>query len=320
MVEQSYLIPNHPLEFVEWRSGERVFLLNTPFMADADWWKNISATVRNTSHKTITGVNIDLTFRRPGRVPSGLGMRLLVQPGPNLPPSRRPWWIGPGETARLAAGESDLRIWKDYLKNWGIVDIDRISLSFRSVYFDDGTGWSIGGEFRFETSHSPDPSQKKISMRRIRGNEPIEIAKMKANGARVRFDKIFRATGDWLADLTLTLRNVSDRTISSVELFVLVLESKPIGPPTSWPILARQRSIVVGGTSEVTFEYFAQMKKHASFREDISLRNTAEIGVSVVYFADGTKWAYGSYHMPNPARPGEFILDEERNRQNPVKK
>jgi len=311
---------NQPIEFVEWKSGEKVFVINSPFMADNNWWKNISTVVRNTTNKTITSLNVDLYFHRPGRMATGLGMRLYVQPRQNVSPSLNPSWIAPGETVKLAMRESDVQMWEDRLKLWGIEGIVRINLSFRGVYFDDGTGWSYGREFRFETSHSPDPTQKKISARRIRGNEPVEISKIRANGANVRFETIFKATGDWLSNLTLTLKNVSDRTISAVELSVMVLESKPIGPPTSWPIWARQHSIVAGGTSEVKFEYFDQMKKFASYREDITLRNTAELAVSVVYFADGTRWQYGAYYKPSPAKPGDFTLDEERNRRNPVKR
>ena len=52
--------------------------------------------------------------------------------------------ISPGEAANIKVGDNDFLFWENWFKNWGVVDFDRVELEIRKIYFDDGTGWSLG--------------------------------------------------------------------------------------------------------------------------------------------------------------------------------
>ncbi|MFM9903185.1 MAG: hypothetical protein ACKVQJ_01280 [Pyrinomonadaceae bacterium] len=320
-IQTGYEPANPPIEFVGWETGGRPFLSLKQVKAGNDWWKSLMLTVRNKTQKTIAYLDIHLLVPKQGQMPSQIGMPLYVRAREDLSGSgKNPRWLGPGETIQMEVRNFAVVSLSERLNEYGITDFDWLTVYLSQVYFDDGTGWSHGKDIRFESSHSADSSQKKIEKVWIGGNEPVEIVNIRANGKQTVLDQVFKADGNWLKDLRLNIRNISDRPINRILCYLSVLQSKPIGPPTGFPIEIKTSSFGVGNTFEEVFDQYDLLKKAFSYTEDITLRNTAQIRIAEVNFADGTKWQNGSFFKPDPDKLGEFILDNERYKRNPMKK
>jgi hypothetical protein len=63
-------------------------------------------------------------------------------------------------------------------------------------------------------------------------NEPLEITKLKASGKEVKFNQPFTGGGtDWFRDLSVTVKNVSNQTISSIDIRLVFYSSEAGGIP-----------------------------------------------------------------------------------------
>jgi hypothetical protein len=62
------------------------------------------------------------------------------------------------------------------------------------------------------------PSRLRTVKRLSRPDEPVQILAVKMNGKPVVFGKSFMAKDDWLGGLTLVIKNVSERSVSWVNL------------------------------------------------------------------------------------------------------
>lgn len=166
---------------------------------------------------------------------------------------------------------------------------------------------------------------KKMNFAAVRVKEPIEILEMRSNGKLVRFEEPF-VDDDWLKDLTIKFTNVSDKTITHVNLNLRFPETadagEPFGVPTTYTLnYGRTRTqeragadgikiLEPGETAEIILEptSYAKLKQFVGQRRDLNDLTTTSLSVIVVYFDDGMQWSAGDLWRPDPARLGQFVL------------
>lgn len=146
--------PKEPVKIGKLKTKEGVVGFGEKFRADDDWMKGLTFSVKNTSEKTITYLEIELNFPRDkgaqeepeahdriiyGQYPTLPGE--TTTPHPDHPPIR------PGDTVDLVL--KDYEGIREFLDNTHYpVRIYRLEVSVGDVVFDDGTKWSGGGLFR----------------------------------------------------------------------------------------------------------------------------------------------------------------------------
>jgi hypothetical protein len=146
--------PKEPVKIGKLKGKGAIIVLGEKFSADDDWMKGLTFSVKNTSEKTITYIEIELSFPRDkgtqeepdahdriiyGQYPALPGE--TATPHPDQPP------IKPGDTVDVVLKDYDGI--RDFLNNTHYpVSINRLEVSVGEVVFDDGTKWSGGGLFR----------------------------------------------------------------------------------------------------------------------------------------------------------------------------
>lgn len=146
--------PKEPVKIGKLKAKGAIIALGEKFHAEDDWLKGLTFSVKNTSEKTITYLEIELSFPRDksaqaepdahdrimyGQYPALPGE--IATPHPDQPPLR------PGETVDVVLKDYDGI--RDFLNQTHYpVSIKRLEVSVGDVVFDDGTKWSGGGLFR----------------------------------------------------------------------------------------------------------------------------------------------------------------------------
>lgn len=162
---------------------------------------------------------------------------------------------------------------------------------------------------------------KKIDFIDSHVKEPIEIVEVRSNGKVVHLDESF-ADDQWLKDLVIKFKNVSDKTITHLDFNLLFPETRESGLPLSYSLhygLFRSqqyqgalgmKELRPGDTSEVTLglKDYGQLKEALASRKDINDFTLVNLTVAVAYFDDGMQWSAGDLFRPDPARPGKFVI------------
>ena len=146
--------PKEPIKIGKLKTKGTVVVLGEKFRGEDDWMKELTFSVKNTSEKTITYLEIELNF------PRGKGAqeepdahdRIIYGQYPPLPgetatphPDQPP--IRPGDTVDVVL--RDYEGMREFLNATHYpVSINRLEVSVGDVVFDDGTKWSGGGLFR----------------------------------------------------------------------------------------------------------------------------------------------------------------------------
>ncbi len=110
-------------------------------VANSDWIKHLTFEVKNVSKKNVSYIRITLTVPQQKQMPGEMVYEVSFG-------SRNgtDGLISPGETAKIKVRENDFLFWEKRFKDWGVDDFDHVFLELRTIYFDDGTGWSLGRE------------------------------------------------------------------------------------------------------------------------------------------------------------------------------
>jgi hypothetical protein len=146
--------PKEPVKIGKLKAKGAIIALGEKFHAEDDWLKGLTFSVKNTSEKTITYLEIELSFPRDksaqaepdahdrimyGQYPALPGE--TATPHPDQPPIR------PGETVDVVLKDYDGI--RDFLNQTHYpVSIKRLEVSVGDVVFADGMKWSGGGLFR----------------------------------------------------------------------------------------------------------------------------------------------------------------------------
>lgn len=157
------------------------------------------------------------------------------------------------------------------------------------------------------------PQQARSLKDRVWNNEPIRITTATGKGGRsIRIGQSQQADDDWLRDLTVSIKNISDKNILFVELELHFPRPNPAPdvPTTAYSMIFGTPPKLVGESSPVLMpnkqwqaslsaedytslgELLAQTGYSPSIKE-------VEVITREVLFADKTKWATGRIQSLN---------------------
>jgi hypothetical protein len=167
-------------------------------------------------------------------------------------------------------------------------------------------------------------SLKKRSFR----DEPLSITKLKVKGTRINFNQKFITDDDWFRNLTVSVKNTSNKTIVFIDLMLtfpaaegatqeraasdhLIYGHYPPAPgetgthhPDQLPLKSGDSATLVLTDYEGTRQFLDQVGKPKSIKD-------IEIRISEVVFEDGTKWIAGQLHKRDPDNPNSWLPERE---------
>jgi hypothetical protein len=152
-------------------------------------------------------------------------------------------------------------------------------------------------------------------------NQPVDISKIKVKGKAIKLnEKIGENGDDWLNDLSIEATNISDKTITYIEMNLDFPETKTSGNMMTFPLKYGQnpRAAIVTGQPEslppnqtTTFNLSGQiltsLKDFIGRRHSLSNLKKVTIHLNQVSFEDGTIWTGGSFFRVDPNNPKRYI-------------
>ena len=182
-------LPKEPVKIVELKNKKKKFKFDEEFNDEGNWLDGFTIKVLNNSGKTITYLNISLTFTRPENHKTSNEPPLLYElrfnPDPFFPEYAlrdKSKVIKPGETFELVLPDEEYEHIRRFLKELGYPDnVKKVELMIRRVGFEDGTVWSGGSIFH------PDPNKpgkfirEKSSLSRVRDRPADFFTRQLAN-------------------------------------------------------------------------------------------------------------------------------------------
>lgn len=153
---RKYDIRTEPIAIVSRELGDKLFMNESQVVGGSDWLRDLTLSVKNISKKPIVKFSILLTIDKQGNM-TGLAAMEFSFPSPResvLDADGKPTSeyqplkvLKPGGIVKVKVSDNQLRILDD-LKKADVGDIERVSIGFRQVVFDDGTGWFQGLDTR----------------------------------------------------------------------------------------------------------------------------------------------------------------------------
>lgn len=156
-------------------------------------------------------------------------------------------------------------------------------------------------------------------------NQPVEITDINVKGTPAKLNaKIKWDTDDWLSDLSITVKNVSDKTITHIVLNLAFPETKETGTPMLFPLRYGQnpRAPVVTGQPEalpvdqtatlsISGQTLTKLKSFIEKRHPLNSLKKVSMQVGTVYFEDKSLWTGGSFFLVDPNDPAKYIRVEK---------
>jgi hypothetical protein len=198
---------NEPIKITKLKAKGRLIRLGEKFVAEDDWLKGLTISVKNTSGKSIVFIEIGIQFpRTAGATQERIAVDTLVYGSQELPlkvndsPDTSPP-IVPGETVDIKLSDEQLGAIKRLLRETNYpAQILRVEMMIRGVLFSDDTKW-IGGElFR----RDPNDSETWIRMDQPSSQAPNERYRYLALNSNHldNFDAFRRASTRSLEDVS----------------------------------------------------------------------------------------------------------------------
>lgn len=150
---------------------------------------------------------------------------------------------------------------------------------------------------------------------------PVEIIDVKVKGKAIKLnEKINEDADDWLDDMSLTVKNISDKTITYIQLDLDFPETKSTGTLMRFilrygknpralfttnplePLLPNQTA-----TFHLSDQTLAGLKKFMETRQPLNRLKKVDLMLEQVFFEDGTWWFAGSLFRPDPNNPKKYI-------------
>ena len=151
-VEIAYELNGRPLrmnEAVHPETGTRTL----DFDSNSEWVKDLTLTIRNTSGKTITYIEGDLSFPEVAKDGRTALHQIFLGVDPNREFKRAELRMAPNQTIEIPLAQRFENIEK-LVKLGGNLAIEELFVEFQSALFDDGTLFQGGMMFR----RNPDPN------------------------------------------------------------------------------------------------------------------------------------------------------------------
>jgi hypothetical protein len=124
--------------------------------------------------------------------------------------------------------------------------------------------------------------------------DALEIVDISVSAKSVTIGKAFTAEDDWLQTLSFKIKNVSNNTITSVQINLFLPQIMPGGPQV--PLCygcgdTKGKVIAPGEVVEVKTVFYDWVKKVILMKSSLSSITQAEIHDLIVTLPDGTKWS-----------------------------
>lgn len=182
---------------------------------------------------------------------------------------------------------------------------------------------------------APTLSDKLVHLVRMPPRTPVALVKVASRGMPIEADSPFKASPDWLQDISVSIENTSPSKVIYVSVYVDLTETG-LGTRESPRVAAgnsvgrkpdhalysattgKLRNEVRGEPIElepgaelvmpiVSERDYGSIKSLIQEKQGMSSVTRCEIAVATVYFADGTKWSSGTYWHPDEAIPGRYM-------------
>lgn len=171
-------------------------------------------------------------------------------------------------------------------------------------------------------------AQERTLNKRSFRDEPVSITKLKVKGTHVNFNQKFITDDDWFRNLTVSVKNTSNKTIVFIDLMLtfpaaegatqeraasdhLIYGPYPPPPgesgtphPDQPPLKPGDSATLMLTDYEGTRQFLDQVGKPKSIKE-------IEIRISEVIFENGTKWIAGQLHKRDPNNPNIWLPERE---------
>lgn len=155
-------------------------------------------------------------------------------------------------------------------------------------------------------------------------NQPVEIGKVNVKGKAIKFNaKIDLNEDDWLNNLSVTVKNVSDKTITHIMVYLEFPETKATGNIMFFPLMYGQnpRAPIVSGQPEalpvaqttslsISGDTLNKLTSLVEKRQPLNSLRKVTIHLNTVYFEDGSLWTGGSFFRPDPINPTKYVRVE----------
>lgn len=155
---------NEPIQITKVKAKGKMLELGKKILAEDDWLRGLTISLRNVAGKTIVFVDLELHFLRPDKnslepitaYPISIGNSLDgggASSQPSLAPSVR---ILPGESWDMSLADQDYTSLLDFLKRTRHPgSVKEVEVIVHKVIFDDNTCWAAGRMFR-RSPENPD--------------------------------------------------------------------------------------------------------------------------------------------------------------------
>ena len=163
--------PNEPFEFgdlsvrkTKVSPGQRFSAISLSEKAGGrveDWLENLSFTLRNTSKRRMTYINVELDFPEtvsngPLMVYNHLGIGIHPKASGDMLKNAVPLALEPGGNVTLSFSAQHLSAIKEFLalRNFQLADLNQAVVRIDYVIFEGGTKWSQGDDYK------PNPAER----------------------------------------------------------------------------------------------------------------------------------------------------------------
>lgn len=168
-------------------------------------------------------------------------------------------------------------------------------------------------------AQAPGESEKLVkNLNLVKG--PVEVVGIKNSRQTIKFGEKFTQGSDWFSDLTIKLKNTSDKPVIYVGIGLDFPETKTTGYEMSFSlnygILSLEPAIKNDKTEPVApgavFEVKLDEKKYESLKKFIETRQLldglSEVGIRIglILFDDDTGWSGGPMRR-DPNNPRRFV-------------
>ncbi|HEY9286030.1 MAG TPA: hypothetical protein VIP46_21445 [Pyrinomonadaceae bacterium] len=164
---------------------------------------------------------------------------------------------------------------------------------------------------------------KKIIREPIINREPVEIGDVRFKSKAVKFGDELDGDETWLRDVSVKVRNVSDKTITYFRLNFVFADPRPgavntqnvmLGRRTDFPMTSRNEPLRLAPGESATVSlaaYFDEIKSLVEPRHGW-IGNVNEVAVSLgdALFEDGTLYSGGAVFRRNPdeSSPRKWLI------------
>jgi hypothetical protein len=150
----------------------------------------------------------------------------------------------------------------------------------------------------------------------------IEVFDLKVKDRSVSFNEAFEADAGWLRDVSLKIKNNSEKVIVCIYVGVIFRETAPapmtyskhVGHPTNTRLKSTGQPLELKPGEVLTVSLaddFEELKRTVEHRRPVNSVNILELEITRAYFEDGMMWDFGALYRPDPDNFGKWILVEK---------